>query len=298
MDRHFNAEETIREFQISPLSCGVRRLFICVIKLKDIIKELNEGVEPLKISKMEEAEAVNYIKIKVIPEIVKIFNETHPSNFIIGKDGRYIKRDTGLRIKPSDISQSLKKTKQSWGYQYDRNIEVITYSSDIQLTQRKKGHQQHHVFDFYIYKDRQSRKIKIEVNLRLSYHGNKIFIMGASLTESVSPQHLKVSKKEEAEAVAFIKRKSIPYAVETWNNYWRVDPPHPWSLTVDSIRKVLKKIGITEDGDIVIYKTQFHVKGTSPHEFVFRIFKSDWTDRLSVQIKLNLQRAGDCTWKI
>lgn len=403
----FNAYETIREFQISPLSCGVWQLFICVIKLKDIIEEikkgtklpvfpispmeeaqslqtirnilipfwvnqrsknpdiindlrqnlkkvkifkrqgiirairyqarciwwlirkdrkgkleildytghsfnidgrrgktwgksagemLNEELEPLHLSKREEAEAVNYIKIRIIPEIAELFNEVYPLNSLIGKDGKWTRQDTGLRIKPSDISQILKKTHRHWGYEYDKNIELITYSADVQLTQRQKGHQKHHLFDFYIYKDRPSGKIKIEVNLHLSSYGNKIFVLHTPLLESVNPDHLKVSKKEEAEAVSFIKRVSIPYAVLFWNK----NSPQHWQLKEEDMTRLLKKVNVSHGpgGDFIIYKVQFKISNTKSHEFVFTIFKSDLVNKLSVQMKLNLHKAGDYTFDV
>lgn len=308
MTRHFTAEGTIRESQISPLSCGVRRLFICVIKLKDIILEIKKGtklplheeLEPLLVSKREEAEAVDYLKKRVIPEVADTFNKVYPHNYLIGKGGEWVKRDTGLRIQPSDISQALKKTRQRMGYEYDKNIEVITYSSDIQLTQRVKGNNRHHLFEFYIYKDRPTKKIKIEVNFHLSSMGNRRFVLNAPLAESKldheSPEHLRVSKREEAQALDFIKRVSIPYAVKFWNK----SSPRHWDLTDDGLRQILKKVGHSHGGggDMIIYKTQFHPEGTRPHEFVFTIMKSDLVNKLTVVVQLNLHRAGDRDWDV
>ncbi len=71
------AEGTICESQISPLSCGVRRLFICVIKLKDIILEIKKGTKlpVFLISKQEELEALNTIKAIIVPLNVEKWKE-------------------------------------------------------------------------------------------------------------------------------------------------------------------------------------------------------------------------------
>ena len=251
-----------------------------MIKLKDIIAEIKKGTKlpVFAISKQEELEAVNTIKAAIVPLNVEKWKE-------------YGSRETADQVR-----HKIRKVKI---YKRQGIIRAIMYSTN-------EGPW------WLIRKDRKGR-MEILDNSGQSYRldGSKSWKSDRSLDvkdveylhpddgideSKETPEHLKVTRKEEHEAVAFIKRVVIPYAVENWNKH----SPQSWQLTTEQLIPLLKKFGLSNGpgGDIMVYTTSFTFAGSKKHQFVYRIYKSDLINRLTVGLISNLHKAGDRTWDV
>lgn len=261
MTRHFTAEGTIRESQISPLSCGVRRLFILM------------DIQAIKIDLMSKNW---FIQEKAMNLYRAIQNKDHPA-LIKYAEQQWLQAKADEKARGTTVSRNEfeKQQIQPWIDAQER----IRKLTKLMVT---KG------------KGKISKKDALQ-------KAKQAILQRKKLQETIrnyqpSPDHLKVSRKEEHQAVAFIKRVGIPHAVEVWNK----NSPQHWQVTAEQLNKALKKFDISSGpgGDIIIYTVNFKVPGTAKHQFIFRIYKSDLINRLTVELVSNLHKFGDRKWDV
>jgi len=197
--------------------------------------EINEGeegekVRPGSISKMEEGEALQFIRRKLIPKAVIEINK----NIIGGKTC------ISHLVTEEDISKNLKKTKHE---RYDLSGDP-NRSDHIEYTSHKIGRPDVIFIIYKSYIEQQNDKGDITpLGLKIVAGYKPIFKTSYStshfILENINEEITvaRISKLEEPQALQYIRRILVPLAVKWWNDRTDVHP-----LKEDQILKVLKKM--------------------------------------------------------
>lgn len=219
---------------------------------------------PHRISKMEEAEALQYIRRVLGPAAVEAWNQrTMQHQFkpeeILGQ----LKKIVDNRP-PDDISTAV------------INTDYIQYSVTIPVRDVTLDHKV--FFTFAIYKNKDGELV---INYYTPLIDGGPYVVGSSpftgrprIREEVDDDpnpnpHKTITKMDELRAVDFIKKLIVPLAVKRWNRLYK---PHG-DMSADEVRRTMRK---TEHNawpriisDFVVYMAPSKVG----HKFHFEIWK-------------------------
>lgn len=182
---------------------------------KSKINEVDRSV-----SKMEEDQTLQDIRNNIIPEIIRLWN----------KKRRHYSEFRNIDVTVQDISRNLRKVDQARHNPNDSTTSDVTfYKSEIPALKSS--------FEFRAYKQVHNGKMVVWVTFpdKDSIHLDPKTIL---LREETDKRDT-ISKLEEQQALDFIKRKVIPMALFSYNQYsenWNFQP-----VTDEEIRKNLKK---------------------------------------------------------
>jgi hypothetical protein len=183
--------------------------------------KLNEHVHQLMVmSKLEEQEALNYVKKMVIPEIVEHWNLFH---------------STPITLK--DMLKGLKKSEKTDAYNKVYTYSVSTGSIDIVILKwEEKG-------------------MDVKVYWYSGPHMGQVLPISTAgkmkLEENKNPND--ITKMEEDQGLTYIRKFIIPRAVENWNRISTrtttgVKPESKKKVTTEQVSKNLKKVDHEKTG--------------------------------------------------
>lgn len=211
-----------------------------MIKLKNIIEDIQKETdakeyplsEQLKLTRLQENEALQYIKRVLLPAIVNKWNR---------------------RLVPTldldELNKELKKIDAGVDYMKTRDLDTaesirIPYEYAIYVTYSPANNRIRFVFTIH---KTISGKVQVKtktlkgVDVSPIYVGREPMIFENIQTEPNSDNHT-ISKLEEYEALDFIKKTIIPIALNSYNQYSDNSYFEPISIT--DILKNLKKVDV------------------------------------------------------
>ena len=205
-----------------------------------IQKDVNS--EP-PISKMEEYKALDFIKKKIVPIALMSYN-------------KYFRQPRFTPFKLEDIVKNLKKINIDFPTTIPKDIVAIHSAYDPRITYGfEMGGEK---WAFIIFKSLTNRKMY--ATWRHPYFsGRKFYHVGDPLNEGLEsnkdaevPERLKMTRRDEAEGLQFIKKVFVKYVLNRWTkvNKFGVTTSQLTDELIASINKTLLK---TEQG--IDYKT-------------------------------------------
>lgn len=226
----------------------------------------------VKISSREEAEGLHFIKKFLFKKVCNSWNASAAAS-----------NHTDLFVSPDEISKHFVKTERRFTpveKQMERHAhDKVTYTSHLR---HKKGiaFPKGLVFTFYISKSDDGILMVCFVTPGRSDSGSCYgihqLIKDKGKLEESTIKVGRISKKEEAEALHYIRRVLGPYAVSLWNNETR---QHQFKS--DGVINQLKKVRHSKPGednvgsattDYIEYETKIPVRDVTLKDRVFFMF--------------------------